>query len=73
MILAAVTIQLTIVCWTRLVMLTLKIVEQPSDGTGPKLVAKRFAKKVKRLLATAGAGEVALLKRAWFVAIKSAD
>lgn len=40
---------------------------------GPKLVAKRLAKKVKRLLATAGAGEVALENRAWFVAMKSAD
>ena len=72
-IVAAVTIQSTVVCLTRFVMLTLKIVEQPSDGTGPKLVAKRFAKKVKRLLATAGAGEVALLKRPWFVAMNSAD
>lgn len=54
-------------------MLTLKIVEQPKDGTGPKLVAKRLAKKVKRLLATAGAGEVFPVNRAWFVAMNNAD
>ena len=46
------------------VMSTLNIVEQPSDGTSPKLVAKQFAKKVKGFLATTGAGEVALLKSA---------
>lgn len=61
------------VCWTRLVMLTLKIVEQPNDGTGPKLVANRLAKKVKRLFATAGAGEVVPVNKAWFWAMKSAD
>ena len=72
-IVAAVTMQSTVVCLIRSVTLTLKIVAQPKDGTGPKLVAKRFAKKVNRLLATAGAGEVALLNRASLLAMKSAD
>ena len=50
-----------------------KIVTQPRDGTGPKLVAKRLAKKVKRLLATAGAGDVAPVNRAWFWAMNRPD
>jgi hypothetical protein len=40
---------------------------------GPKLVANRLAKKVKRLFATAGAGEVVPVNKAWFWAMKSAD
>ena len=79
----------SVVCSTRSVTLTPNIVEQPREGTGnishtrlgqqyenapgPKLVAKRFAMKVNKLFATAGAGEVAAVKRASFSAMKRAD
>ena len=61
---AAVTMQLVTVCWTRLVTFTPNIVEHPRDGTGPKLVAKRLAMNVNRLFATAGAGDVAFENKA---------
>lgn len=72
-IVAAVTIQSTTVCWTILVTFTPNIVAHPRDGTGPKLVAKRLARKVKRLLDAAGAGEVAPVNKASFWAMKSPD
>jgi len=51
----------------------LKIVWHPKAGTGPKLAAKRFAKKVKRLLEAPGAGEVPVLSSASFSAMKIPD
>jgi hypothetical protein len=63
-IVAAVTIQFTTVCWTILVTFTPNIVAHPREGTGPKLVAKRLAMNVNRLLATPGAGDVAFVNRA---------
>jgi len=46
---------------------------QPRDGTGPKLVAKRLAMKVKRLFDAAGAGDVAPVNSSSFWAMKSPD
>jgi len=50
-----------------------KIVWHPKAGTGPKLVAKRFAMNVKRLFDAPGAGEVASVKSSSFKAMKSPD
>jgi hypothetical protein len=47
--------------------------ESRGNQPGPKLVANRFAKKVNKLFATAGAGEVAPVNKASFSAIKIPD
>lgn len=47
-----------------------KIVWHPKAGTGPKLVAKRLAINVNKLLDAPGAGEVAPLNKASFSAMK---
>jgi hypothetical protein len=69
---AAVTIQLTVVWFTGLTERP-KMVWHPKDGTGPKLVAKRLAMKVNKLLDAPGAGEVAPLNNASFKAMKIPD
>jgi hypothetical protein len=72
LIVAAVTMQLTVV-WVTGLTVKPKKVWHPKDGTGPKLVAKRLAKNVNKLLDAAGAGESAPLNNCSFKAMKIPD
>jgi hypothetical protein len=69
---AAVTIQSTVV-WVTGLTFNPKKVWHPKAGTGPKLVAKRLAINVNKLLDAPGAGDVAPLNNASFKAMKIPD
>jgi hypothetical protein len=70
---AEMTTPLPSIVWVTGLVFNPKIVWQPKLGTGPKEVAKRLARKVKRLFATAGAGDMPPWKRAWLAAMKRPD
>ncbi len=70
---AATTMQSPFVVWLTGLSANPNIVSQPSAGTGPKLVAKRLAIKVNKLLDAAGAGDAAPEKSSSFWAIQIPD